>query len=119
MRAGGAKINVLASFFMPFVNFYIKITQKCIYYSVKLWDFSRNCLKNETTMKILHIPGPGAVAALNNRAQKVAFGKILVKSQNSNNQQKIPYSRLGRAKRLAALHREPLALCKPIYYVNL
>ena len=30
MRVGGAKINVLASFFMPFVNFYIKTTQKRI-----------------------------------------------------------------------------------------
>ena len=27
MRVGGAKINVLASFFMPFVNFYIKTTR--------------------------------------------------------------------------------------------
>ena len=63
-------------------------------------------------MKILHIPGPGAVAALNNRAQKITFGKILVKSQNSNNQQKIPYSGPDVGERLAALHREPLALCK-------
>ena len=28
MRVGGAKINVLASFFMPSVNFYIKTTRK-------------------------------------------------------------------------------------------
>ena len=69
MRVGGAKINVLASFFMPFVNFYIKNNQKTHQYGAKLRDFSRNCLKNETTSKILHIPGPGAVAALNNRAQ--------------------------------------------------
>ena len=27
MRVGGAKINILASFFMPFANFYIKTTR--------------------------------------------------------------------------------------------
>ena len=69
MRVGGAKINVLASFFMPFANFYIKTTKKCIQYGAKLRDFSRFCSKNETTSKILHMTGPGAVAALNNRAQ--------------------------------------------------
>ena len=80
---GGAKINVLASFFMPFVNFYIKNNQKSLKYRRKLRDFSRNCLKNETTSKILHMSGPGvqrSLAAVHGGAKRRGYGKKLDKN---------------------------------------
>ena len=92
---------------MPFV----KNNQKSLKYERKLRDFSRNCLKNETTNKILHMSGPGgqrSLAAVGRGAKICTFGKKLVNFEKLNNQQKIPYSRFVRAKRLAALHREPL-----------
>ena len=83
MRPGGAKINVLASFFMPFANFYIKNNQKTHQYGAKLRDFSRNCLKNETTSKILHMSGPGvqrSLAAVHGGAKRRGSGKKLDKN---------------------------------------